>query len=177
MGLLFIYLFIYFYSSKSHFVISLLIITISSTVPIKMYVMVYGHLGMWPLWFVAVLVCGRFGLWPLWLWPFRFMAVLTRNSSYSATPTKLPPWHRRFIGLVKREIPGVIAIHCLIQRHHIAAKHVSGELHDTLDFTIKCINRIKAKSLNDRLFRILCQDNDEDSERLLLHTEVRWLSK
>ena len=56
-------------------------------------------------------------------------------------------------------------------------KHVSGELHDTLDFIVKCINRIKDKSLNDRLFRLLCQDNDEDFERLLLHTEVRRLSK
>ena len=60
--------------------------------------------------------------------------------------------HRGFIALMKREIPGVIAIHCLIHRHHLAAKHVSGELHDTLDFIVKCINRIKAKSLNDRLF-------------------------
>ena len=85
--------------------------------------------------------------------------------------------HRGFIALMKREIPGLIAIHCLIHRHHLAAKHVSGELHDTLDFIVKCINRIKAKSLNDRLFRLLCQDNDEDFERLLLHTEVRWLSK
>ena len=32
---------------------------------------------------------------------------------------------------MKREIPGVITIHCVIHRHHIAAKHVSGELHDT----------------------------------------------
>ena len=32
-------------------------------------------------------------------------------------------------------------------------------------------------SLNDRLFRLLCQDNDEDFERQCIHTEVRWLSK
>ena len=62
--------------------------------------------------------------------------------------------HRGFIVLMKLEIPGVIAIHYLIHRHHLAAKHVSGELHDTLDFIVKCINRIKAKSLNDRLFRL-----------------------
>ena len=42
-----------------------------------------------------------------------------------------------FITLIKREIPGVIAIHCVIHRHHLAAKHVSGELHDTLNFIIK----------------------------------------
>lgn len=39
------------------------------------------------------------------------------------------------------------------------------------------MNKIKANSLNDRLFRELCHENDEVFERLLLHTEVRWLSK
>ena len=42
---------------------------------------------------------------------------------------------------------------------------------------IKCFNKIKAHSLNDRLFRVLLCDNEEDFERLLLHTAVRWLSK
>ncbi|KHJ41555.1 hypothetical protein D918_08407, partial [Trichuris suis] len=31
--------------------------------------------------------------------------------------------------------------------------------------------------LSDSLFRQLCDQNDEDFHRLLLHTEVRWLSK
>lgn len=31
--------------------------------------------------------------------------------------------------------------------------------------------------MNDRLFSQLCIANDEDFNRLLLHTEVRWLSK
>jgi len=31
--------------------------------------------------------------------------------------------------------------------------------------------------LNDRIFRQLCHENEEEFERLLLHTEVRWLSK
>ena len=29
----------------------------------------------------------------------------------------------------------------------------------------------------DRLFRQLCDENDEDFNRLLFHAEVRWLSK
>ena len=57
------------------------------------------------------------------------------------------------------------------------AKHDNGELHDTLDFIVKCISIIKAESLNDRIFRLLFQDNDEDFERLLLQTEFRWLFK
>jgi len=46
-----------------------------------------------------------------------------------------------------------------------------------LSIVIKSINRIKAHALNSRLFKKLCIDNDEDFERLLLHTEVRWLSR
>lgn len=31
--------------------------------------------------------------------------------------------------------------------------------------------------MNTRLFAQLCDENDEDFQRLLLHTQVRWLSK
>ena len=31
--------------------------------------------------------------------------------------------------------------------------------------------------LNERLFAQLCLENDDDCNRLLLNTEVRWLSK
>ena len=40
---------------------------------------VCGLSGLWPFQFVAVSVCGRFGLWPFRFWPFRFVAVMTRN--------------------------------------------------------------------------------------------------
>ncbi|XP_029654328.1 SCAN domain-containing protein 3-like [Octopus sinensis] len=42
---------------------------------------------------------------------------------------------------------------------------------------ISSINKIKSNSLNSRLFYQLCVDNDEDFLRLLMHSEVRWLSK
>nr|XP_039259582.1 SCAN domain-containing protein 3-like [Styela clava] len=85
--------------------------------------------------------------------------------------------HRGFIALMRRKIPGLIATHCVIHRQHLVARNLSAELHDSLHIAIKCINKIKANSLNDRLFRALCHDNEEDFECLLLHTAVRWLSK
>lgn len=42
-----------------------------------------------------------------------------------------------------------------------------------MQFVIKAVNKVKSKSLNDRLFRQLCHGNDEDFERLVLHFEVR----
>ena len=35
--------------------------------------------GLWPFRLVAVSICGCFGLWPFRFWPFRFVAVMTRN--------------------------------------------------------------------------------------------------
>ena len=44
---------------------------------------------------------------------------------------------------------------------------------ESLGNAVKAINKIKANAKNDRLFRQLCEANDEVFERLLLHTEVR----
>ena len=42
---------------------------------------------------------------------------------------------------------------------------------------IKVINFIKAHPKTERLFKVFCQDMDQDYMRLVLHTQVRWLSK
>lgn len=85
--------------------------------------------------------------------------------------------HAGFLAHLKKEVPGVITIHCVIHRQHLAAKKLSGILHETLQLVINGVNKIKASALHDRLFRQLCHENDEEFERLLLHTAVRWLSK
>ena len=78
---------------------------------------------------------------------------------------------------MKKKIPGLIATHCVIHRQNLVAGNLSAELHNSLHIVIKCINKIKAHSLYDRLIRALCHDNEEDFEHLLLHTAVRWFSK
>ena len=85
--------------------------------------------------------------------------------------------HRGFIQHMKTASPGILAIHCIIHRQHLVAKHLSAELHESLQVFIKAVNKIKTSPSNDRLFRKLCQEKDEEFQRLLLHTEVRWLSK
>ena len=40
---------------------------------------------------------------------------------------------------------------------------------------VRVVNLLKARPLNSRLFAELC--SDEDHQTLLLHTEVRWLSR
>lgn len=85
--------------------------------------------------------------------------------------------HRGFLARLKAEVPSLITIHCIIHRHHLVAKNLSEPLNETLELVIKAINFIKGNSLRDRIFHKLCEEGDEVHKRLLMHTEVRWLSK
>uniref|UniRef100_A0A5S6Q4E5 DUF4371 domain-containing protein n=1 Tax=Trichuris muris TaxID=70415 RepID=A0A5S6Q4E5_TRIMR len=76
-----------------------------------------------------------------------------------------------FISHLKKVVPGVLAIHCVIHRQHLVARCLSERLHLSLQYVISAINRIRGRSLSDRLFRQLCEQNDEDFNRLLLHTD------
>ena len=78
---------------------------------------------------------------------------------------------------LKRVAPHCKIIHCILHRQALAARKLSPELNNVLSISIKIINQIKARALNSRLFQKLCDDNDESYKTLLLHTEVRWLSR
>ena len=56
--------------------------------------------------------------------------------------------HRGFIAVMKKKIPGLIATHRIIHRQHLVARNLSAELHYSLHIVKKCINKIKAYSLN-----------------------------
>ena len=85
--------------------------------------------------------------------------------------------NRGFNARLKSMAPHCKIIHCVVHRQALAAKKLSPELHEILQTSVKIINQIKAKALNSRLFKKLCEENDEDHTTLLLHTEVRWLSR
>ena len=50
-------------------------------------------------------------------------------------------------------------------------------MHEVLQKAIKMVNFIKSKPLNERLFKKLCSEMVADYQQLLLHTEIRWLSR
>ena len=85
--------------------------------------------------------------------------------------------HKGFFVFLKKAIPNILTMHCVIHRQHLVAKNLSDRLNKSLKIVITCVNKIKFNSLNSRIFKLLCKTNDEDFDRLLLHTEVRWLSK
>ena len=85
--------------------------------------------------------------------------------------------HRGFLSYLKKAVPKVLTVRCVIHRQYLVAKNLSEKLHESLSTVITAVNKIKANALNSQLFHQLCIENDEDFQCLLLHTEVRWLSK
>ncbi|KAF2357581.1 hypothetical protein FHG87_011661 [Trinorchestia longiramus] len=86
--------------------------------------------------------------------------------------------YKGFHSYLKKAVPGVFTIHCVVHRQHLVARNLSSDrLSKSLDAVIKAVNKIKCKPLNYRIFKQLCHENGEEFDRLLLHTEVRWLSR
>ena len=60
--------------------------------------------------------------------------------------------HRGFISFLKKAVPGVLTVHCVIHRKHLVAKNLNGQLHKSMNTVITAASKIKAHSLNSRLF-------------------------
>ena len=75
--------------------------------------------------------------------------------------------------------------HCIIHREALAVKPLSSdkqrktELQSVLDIVVKTVNYIKCggKGKSVRVFQKLCEEMDSEDVTVLLHTEVRWLSR
>lgn len=85
--------------------------------------------------------------------------------------------HKGLVQLVKEAAPEATATHCFIHREALVAKRIPQDLRSVLSSCVKIINYIKSRPLNARLFQQLCVDMDATHQTLLLHTEVRWLSR
>ena len=83
--------------------------------------------------------------------------------------------HNSFVAKFKEVAPYIMTIHCIIHWQDLAAKSLDNDMEEAMKVAISAINFVKANALHDRLFQKLCED--EDHQTLLLHTEVRWLSK
>ena len=83
--------------------------------------------------------------------------------------------HNGFVAKLKYVALHIMTIHCNIHRQHFAAKSLNNDMEKALKVAISAINFVKANAFHDRLFQKLCKG--EDHQTLLLHIEVRWLSK
>ncbi|KAJ3589139.1 hypothetical protein NHX12_009987 [Muraenolepis orangiensis] len=83
--------------------------------------------------------------------------------------------NKGFNSRLKEKAPHCTIFHCVIHRQALASKNLSEDLSETLSTVVKIVNFIKGRPTNKRLFADLCED--EAHQTLLLHTEVRWLSR
>ena len=81
-----------------------------------------------------------------------------------------------FTNLVKADAPEIISTHCALHREALAAKTLPPFLKEVLDVTVRCVNFIRAKSLNHRLFKLMAEELGAEHSILLLHAGTRWLS-
>jgi hypothetical protein len=81
------------------------------------------------------------------------------------------------VARVRNVSPNIMSTHCMIHREALASKKLSEPLNQVLNDSIKIVNFIKARPLNSRLFTRLCEETGSEFKHLLLHAEVRWLSR
>ena len=85
--------------------------------------------------------------------------------------------HGGAVTQIKQVAPGAKFTHCSIHREALACKAMPVSLKTVLDQSVKIVNFIKARALNSRMFSIICGEMGSEHNALLLHTEVRWLSR
>jgi len=73
--------------------------------------------------------------------------------------------------------PNASWTYCNIHREILVSKNLLDNLKVVLNTSVKIVNFIKTKPLQSRLFGKLCEEMGSSHKSLLLHTEVRWLSR
>ena len=81
------------------------------------------------------------------------------------------------MSIVQRENPNVVQTHCFLHREVRVSKTIPDELKQVSKQVVEITNFIKTRPLKSRLFEKIFVDMDSQHKRLILHTEVRWLSR
>lgn len=85
--------------------------------------------------------------------------------------------HAGFVALCKEdeEMPTFTSYHCIIHQQVLTSKILDSN--DVMTPAFKIVNSIRSRSLRRRQFRLLLEECGAQNGDLLLHTDVRWLSR
>lgn len=85
--------------------------------------------------------------------------------------------YKGFIARALQENGSLIITHCFLHREALVGKNCGEQFAEVINQVVKMINYIKSRPLKCRLFEKICCEMDAPYISLLLHTEVRWLSR
>jgi hypothetical protein len=85
--------------------------------------------------------------------------------------------HAGLVAKMKQVAPNIQSTRCMIHREILTSKRMSVEFNQVLTTAVKAVNFIKSSSLNSGLFTMFCDEMGSTYRTLLLHAEVRWLSR
>lgn len=78
---------------------------------------------------------------------------------------------------VLEKSPCALWTHCSLHREALVSKALPDDLKTVLNIAVKIVNYVKTRPLQARLFQKLCEEMGSLHTSLLLHTEIRWLSR
>jgi len=82
-----------------------------------------------------------------------------------------------FVAFAKQKNSKIYVNHCFLHREVLIVKTLPTDLKSVLTSVVNMVNYIKARPLKSRIFKQLCLAMEAKYEGLLLHTEIRWLSR
>lgn len=104
--------------------------------------------------------------------PLNKLASITTDGAPAMTGQ-----HAGFIAQCRNDpdFPTFLHYHCIIHQQAICAK-VTGFDH-VITPVVRILNSIRAKAKQHRMFKMLLDELSAESGDLILHTEIRWLSR
>lgn len=86
--------------------------------------------------------------------------------------------NRGFVALLREhEKRPILGFHCILHQEALCAQMCGEQLGEVMSLVIRVLNFIVARALNDRQFKTLLEEVGSNYPGLLLHSNVRWLSR
>ncbi|XP_069599634.1 general transcription factor II-I repeat domain-containing protein 2-like [Ranitomeya imitator] len=86
--------------------------------------------------------------------------------------------NKGFVALLREhEKRPILSFHCILHQEALCAQMFGEQLGEVMSLVIQVVNFIVARALNDRQFKTLLDEVGNNYPGLLLHSNVRWLSR
>lgn len=86
--------------------------------------------------------------------------------------------YKGFVSLLREKLNHkIMTFHCIIHQEALCSQSLPPEFNEVMALVMKMVNKIITKGLNHRQFREFLNETESQYSDLLIHNEVRWLSR